>query len=169
MLKKLILILFVLAPVGMFAQDKFAYINAEEVFSKMPELKDVESQLLAKREQIKKQADAIQTEYTAKIEQFKTTPTEELTDNQAILLDRQKQLADLESRYETYMKTSQEDYEKSQQALIVPLQEKLRKAIKDVGDENGYSYILNSAALLYWSTGAVDAGPKVKAKLGITN
>lgn len=167
MLKKLILILFVLAPVAMFAQDKFAYLNADEVFMKMPEMKDVESQLLTKREQIKKVLDGIQAEYNAKMEEFQKTDTKELTE--AIILDRQKQVADLESRHETYLKTSQEEYEKLQQSLIAPLQEKLRKAIKDVSDENGYTYLFNAAALLHMSTNAVDAGPKVKAKLGITN
>lgn len=167
MLKKLILVLFVLAPLGMFAQDKFAYINAEEVFAKMPEMKDVENQIVTKREQIKKTADGIQAEYTALIEKFKSDTTQQISE--AIILDRQKQVSDLESRYETYLRSSQEELEKLQQSLIVPLQDKLRKAIKDVGDENGYSYIFNSAALLHVGSNAVDAGSKVKAKLGITN
>lgn len=168
MLKKLILVLFVLAPLGMFAQDKFAYVNAEEVFAKMPEMKDVESQILAKREQIKKTVDGIQAEYNALIKKFQETDSKELSE--AIILDRQKQVGDLESRHETYLRSSQEELEKLQMSLITPLQDKLRKAIKDVGDENGYTYIFNSAALLYTSsTNAVDAAPKVKAKLGITN
>lgn len=167
MLKKLILVLFVLAPLGMFAQDKFAYINAEEVFAKMPEMKDVENQIVTKREQIKKTADGIQAEYTALMERFKSDTTQQISE--AIILDRQKQVSDLESRYETYLRSSQEELEKLQQSLIVPLQDKLRKAIKDVGDENGYSYIFNSAALLHVGSNAVDAGSKVKAKLGITN
>lgn len=166
MLKKLILVLFVLAPVGMFAQDKFAYVNAEEVFAKMPEMKDVESQILAKREQIKKTVDGIQAEYNALIEKFRADSTQL---SEAILQDRQKQISDLESRHETYLRSSQEELEKLQMSLITPLQDKLRKAIKDVGDESGYTYILNSAAVLYWSSNAVDAAPKVKAKLGITN
>lgn len=166
MLKKLILVLFVLAPVGMFAQDKFAYVNAEEVFAKMPEMKDVESQILSKREQIKKTVDGIQAEYNALIEKFRADSTQL---SEAILQDRQKQISDLESRHETYLRSSQEELEKLQMSLITPLQDKLRKAIKDVGDESGYTYILNSAAVLYWSSNAVDAAPKVKAKLGITN
>ncbi|MDR1091666.1 MAG: OmpH family outer membrane protein [Prevotella sp.] len=164
MLKKLILVLLMLAPVGMFAQDKFAYVNAEEVFSKMPELKDVESQLLAKREQIKGILDGIQTEHATLMEKFRNDTTQL---SEAILLDRQKQISDLESRYETYMRSSQEELEKLRVSLVTPLQEKLGKAIKDVGDENGYTYILNSVALLYWNANAVDVAPKVKAKLGI--
>lgn len=167
MLKKLILVLFVLAPVGMFAQDKFAYVNAQEIFSKMPEMKDVETQLLTKREQIKKVADGIQTEYNAKIEEFKKTDSKDLTE--AIILDRQKQISDLESRYETYLRSSQEELEKLQTSLITPLQDKLRKAIKDVGDESSYTYIFDASALLHVGANAVDAGSKVKTKLGITN
>ena len=102
-----------------------------------------------------------------KVEAFKGDTTG-LTES--IVLDRQKQLEDLQNRYQTFLQTSQQEYEKEQQALITPLQEKLRKAIKDVGDENGYTYIFNAAATLYTSpTAAVDAAPKVKAKLGITN
>lgn len=167
MLKKLFLILLVLAPMATFAQDKIAYINAEVVFGQMPEMKDVEAKLLAEREKIKKVADGIEAEYKAKVEGFKDTPTEELTE--AILLDRQKQLGDLESRFETYTKSSQEGFEKMYQSLMAPLQEKMKKAIKEVGDENGYTYIVNSGVLLHVGANAIDAGPKVKAKLGIAN
>ncbi|NDV94679.1 OmpH family outer membrane protein [Dysgonomonas sp. 521] len=168
MLKKLFLLLLVVAPLAMFAQDKFAYVNAEEVFSKMPELKDVESKLATKSESIRKNAAAIEEEYNNKVKAFQNTPTDSLTE--AIVVDRQKQLEDLQTRYQTFLQTSQQEYEKEQQTLITPLQEKLRKAINDVGSENSYTYILNAGALLYVNpSSAVDAGPKVKAKLGITN
>lgn len=167
MLKKLFLLLLIVAPVSIFAQDKLAFINAEEVFSKMPELKEVESKLATKSETIRKNLTALEKEYNDKVEAFKADTTG-LTES--IVLDRQKQLEDLQNRYQTFLQTSQQEYEKEQQALITPLQEKLRKAIKDVGDENGYTYIFNAAATLYTSpTAALDAAPKVKAKLGITN
>lgn len=168
MLKKLFLLLLIVAPLSVFAQDKLAFVNAEEVFSMMPELKDVESKLATKSEAIRKNAAAIEEEYNNKVKAFQNTPTDSLTE--AIVLDRQKQLEDLQARYQTFLQTSQQEYEKEQQTLITPLQEKLRKAITDVGSENGYTYIFNAGALLYRdSSKAVDAGSKVKAKLGITN
>jgi outer membrane protein len=143
-------------------------VNAEEVFSKMPELKDVESKLATKSEAIRKNVAAIEEEYNNKVKAFQNTSTDSLTE--AIVLDRQKQLEDLQARYQTFVQTSQQEYEKEQQTLVAPLQEKLRKAITDVGNENNYTYIFNAGALLYINQGAaVDAGPKVKAKLGIAN
>ncbi|GAB6120187.1 hypothetical protein JCM30204_13360 [Dysgonomonas termitidis] len=150
----------------MFAQDKIAYINANEIFSKMPELKDVETKLAAKSETIKKNAAAIEAEYTKKVEEFQKDTTN-LTES--VLLDRQTQLDGLRDRYQNFIQTSQAEFEKEQQTLITPIQQKMRQAIKDVGDENNYSYILDAATLLHIGSHATDASKMVKTKLGITD
>ncbi|SBV97361.1 OmpH family outer membrane protein [uncultured Dysgonomonas sp.] len=166
MFKKLILLLIVIAPMSMFAQDKIAYINANEIFSKMPELKDVETKLAAKSETIKKNAAAIEAEYTKKVEEFQKDTTN-LTES--VLLDRQTQLDGLRDRYQNFIQTSQAEFEKEQQTLITPIQQKMRQAIKDVGDENNYAYILDAATLLHIGSHATDASKMVKTKLGITD
>ena len=166
MFKKLILLLIVIAPMSIFAQDKIAYINANEIFSKMPELKDVETKLAAKSESIKKNAAAIEAEYVKKAEEFQKDTTN-LTES--ILLDRQTQLDGLRDRYQNFVQTSQAELEKEQQALLTPLQQKMRQAIKDVGDENNYTYVLDAAALLHIGSHAIDASKMVKTKLGITD
>jgi outer membrane protein len=150
----------------MVAQDKIAYVNADEIYSKMPELKEVETKLAAKGEVIKKNIAAIEKEFNDKVEIFRTDTTGL---SEAIILDRNKQLEDLRARYETFVQSSNQDMEKEHQTLVAPVQEKLRNAIKAVGDENGYTYIFNAGALLHVGSSAVDAGPKVKTKLGITN
>lgn len=167
MLKKAILLLLVVAPLSIFAQEKLAYINAQEIFAKMPELKEVENKLATKSETIKKNATAIEAEYQAKIEEFQKTPTESITES--IAMDRQKQLEQLEERYKNFVQTSQAEYEKEQQALLAPLQQKMRQAIKDVGDEHNYMYIFDAAALLHVGTNAIDASKQVKAKLSIVD
>jgi len=41
------------------------------------------------------------------------------------------------------------------------------KAIDSVGEENGYTCIMNPQVLLYKGKGVIDATDKVKAKLGL--
>lgn len=166
MLKKLILLLFIVAPITIFAQDKIAYINSGEIFSKMPELKDIETQLATERETITKRTEEIRAEYTALVEKFRNDTTEL---SESLLLDRQNQVQSLEKRFNDYVQTSSAEFEKKQQALLEPVEQKMRKAIKDVGDENSYTYILDAGSLLYVGNNAVDANKLVKAKLGITN
>jgi len=166
MLKKLILMLFIIAPVTIFAQDKIAFINATEIFTKMPELKDVESKLATKRETMTKNAQSIEKEYNDLLEKFRKDTTEV---TESILVDRQNQVESLQKRFQDYVQSSQAELEKEQQTLLAPLQQKMRQAIKDVGDENNYTYVLDAASLLHVGTNAIDASKQVKTKLGITD
>lgn len=165
MLKKLFLFLLVAAPLSGFAQEKFAYINAQEVFAKMPEMKDVESKLMAKQAVMKKNMEAIEAEYTKKIEIFQKTPTDSIT--QSIALDRQKELEQLRERYQNFNEQSQAELQKEQETLLAPLHQKLVQAIKEVGDENNYTYIFDRSAMLYVNPSAIDASKAVKTKLNI--
>lgn len=54
-----------------------------------------------------------------------------------------------------------------QRINLTPIQDKLKNAIKAVGDEKGYTYILDPQIVLYQGNTAVDATQFVKAKLGI--
>ena len=167
MLKKLIILFFAIIPLALVAQEsKIAYINSQELFGMMPELNSIEAQLNTKQEQIKKNAAALEAEYNTKLEEFQKS-SDDVTES--ILLDRQKQIQQIEERYQSFMQNSQKEVQDLQQKLIAPVQDKLQKAIKAVGEERGYTYILDLATgtIAYHSPTAIDANPLVKAKLGI--
>ena len=167
MLKKLIILFFAIAPLALVAQEsKIAFVNSQELFGAMPELSSIETQMNTKQEQVKKNAAALETEYNNKMEEFKNS-TDEVTE--ALLMDRQKQIQQIEERYQAFMQNSQKEVQDLQQKLLAPVQEKLQKAIRDVGEEKGYTYILDiaSGSIAYHSPTAIDANPLVKAKLGI--
>jgi len=163
MLKKLVILFLVLAPLGVFSQDKLAYINTQEIFAQMPELKDVESKLATKQEEIKKNMTALETEFQTKIQELAgpSGSVDNLTE------DQQKQLQDIRQRYETYLESSDKEFGELRQQLLTPLQQKMQKAIQEVGAEGGFTYIFELGVIPYTSTSAVDAGKLVKTKLGI--
>ncbi|MBB4037482.1 outer membrane protein [Dysgonomonas hofstadii] len=165
-MRTLLLLLFVL-PTFVVAQNKLAYVNVEEVFSKMPELKDVESKIAVKSESVKKNIDTMEAEYETKSNEYEKMSKEGMTE--AIAADKQKELLDLQNRYRLFVQNSQQEMEKERRTLLAPLEEKLMKAIKEVGDENGYSFIFNSGAILHAGSDTFDANPQLKTKLGITN
>ncbi len=165
MLKKLVILLFAIAPLGAFAQDvKIAYINTSQVFSMMPEVKDADAKLAAKQEEIKKALAAIEGEYNKKVEEFKTSTTQP---TQVVAADRQKQLEQIQERYQQYAQSSDGEIQQLRQTLLTPVQQKLQQAIKAVGDEQGYAFILEASTLPYTGAKAVDVTPMVKTKLGI--
>ncbi len=167
MLKKLIILFFAIAPLALLAQEaKIAHVNSQELFGMMPELASIETQLNTKQEQIKKNAAALEAEYNTKMEEFQKS-TDDVTES--LLMDRQKQIQQIEERYQAFMQNSQKEVQDLQQKLLAPVQEKLQKAIRTVGEEKGFTYILDlsSGSVAYHSPTAVDANPLVKANLGI--
>ena len=50
---------------------------------------------------------------------------------------------------------------------MAPIYEKINTAIKAVGDENGYTYILEDSQVIYKNPTANDVTPLVKAKLNL--
>lgn len=164
MLKKLIILLFIAMPLGLFAQDKIAYINTQEVFSQMPELSEVESKFATRQEKIRKDLQDMEGEYQRKLAEFQKDTT---TVTQSMLESRRKELDQIQERYEKYAQDSQKELAEYQQELVAPLQQKLQKAIQKIGADKGYTYIIEAGVLLYVAPGAVNVGDLVKAELGI--
>ena len=163
-MKKLIVLIFMLLPLGVFAQDKIAIVNTADIFNIMPEVSAVEKQLATLNEQYEKEFKTMQDEYTKKYSEY-MSQQDSLTENSK--LRRQQEIQDLETRIQNFVPVAQQEMQKKQQELYAPIQQKMQDAIKAVGDEKGYTYILNPQVLLYKGNDAVDATDFVKAKLGI--
>ena len=164
-MKKLIVLLFMILPLGVVAQEvKIAYVKTQEVFMAMPEVSDMEKQMADLNEKYKKELEQMQEEYQKKYSDF-IAQQDSLTEN--IKLRRMQEIQDIQGRMDNFMQVAQQDGQKKQQELLQPIQQKLQGAIKAVGDEKGYTYIIDPAALLYTGNAAVDATPFVRTKLGL--
>lgn len=164
-MKKFVVLLFMMLPLGLVAQEaKIAIVNTVEIFNVMPEVSEVETQLGALNEQYEKEFKVMQDEYNKKFAEY-VEQRDSLTDN--IRLRREQEIQDLENRIQNFVPVAQQEMQKKSQDLYAPIQEKLQNAIKAVGDEKGYTYILNPQVLLYTGNSAIDATPFVKAKLGL--
>lgn len=167
MTKKLIILLLAVAPVAAFAQNaKIAHINTSEIFSQMPEIPGIETQLSTKQEEISKNGQALIDEFNKKAEEFQKLAA---TSSETVKADQQKQLDQINERYQMFLQNSQKEIEELRQKLLTPVQQKIQNAITAVGDEKGYTYVFDLAAgnIVYRSPSAEDATPFVKTKLGI--
>ncbi|NLX81230.1 MAG: OmpH family outer membrane protein [Proteiniphilum sp.] len=169
MTKKLIVLLLAIAPMVAIAQNNtVAYVNAAEIFSLMPELPGIEEQLTKKQESITKDGEALIAEYNKKAEEFQKTFD---TASEATKADQQKQLEQIGERYQMFQQNSGREMQELQQKLLAPIQEKISKAIKEVGDEKGYAYIFDistqQSPIVYINDASVNATAFVKTKLGI--
>ena len=164
-MKKLVIFLLMMFPLGLFAQEsKIAIVNTAEVMQAMPEFADMQKQMQEMEANYQKELKVMSDEYEKKYSDF-IAQQDSLTEN--IRLRRMQELEDINQRSQNFIQVSQQDFNKKQGELLTPIQEKLRNAIAAVGKENGYLYILDPQIVLYKSDAAIDATAQVKAKLGI--
>ena len=73
-------------------------------------------------------------------------------------------------RIQEFQNNAQEQLQNKQTELFQPISLKADKAIKDVGKENGFTYVfdLSSGSLIYFDeTKSTNVMPLAKAKLGL--
>ena len=164
-MKKLIVLLLMILPLGAIAQEvKIAFVKTQEVFMAMPEVSGMVKQMADLNEKYRVELKQMQDEYQKKYSDF-VAQQDSLTEN--IKLRRMQEIQDIQERMDNFVQVAQQDVQKKQQELLQPIQQKLHEAIQKVGEEKGYTYIIDPAALLYTGTNAVDATPFVRTKLGL--
>ncbi|CAK7058325.1 OmpH family outer membrane protein [Parabacteroides sp. APC149_11_2_Y6] len=164
-MKKLIIFLLMVLPLSVFAQEvKIAIVNSQEVVTAMPEFATMQKTLADMDAKYKQELKVMEEEYNKKYADF-IAQQDSLTEN--IKMRRMQELSDIQERSNNFVQLTQQDFQKKQQELFVPIQDKLRNAIKAVGDEKGYTYVLDPQIVLYTGNAAIDATPFVKAKLGL--
>ena len=162
-MKRLVLLMLVALPFAVSAQ-KIGYVNSQELFALMPEVKTAQARIDSLSTQYETMFANMQEEYkkkAAEYEQKSATMTDAMKQIQA------EELNGLQQRIQTAYLTAQQDIQTKQQEFLVPIREKMMKAIKNVGDKNGYTYIFDSQAMLYTATNAENLLEPVKKELEI--
>lgn len=166
MLKKIILMLLIIAPMSVFAQ-KFGHIKSQEILLAMPEYAKAQTDIETMRKQSEDDMKVIQEEFTKKFTAFQQ---EQANLPKNVLERRQKELQEMNDKAIQTGQDYQQQLQQSWLEMLEPIAKKLDDAIKAVGQEGGYVYIfdLSSTNIPFVNeTLSVDATNAVKAKLGI--
>ena len=164
-MKKIIVTMMLLLPLCMVAQElKIAIVNTQEVVNVMPEASAMETEMANLKKQYDNQLKLLTDEHTKKYSDL-MAQQDSLTEN--IQKMRLQDIQNLELRIENFQQMASQELEKKYGELLKPIQEKLQKAIDQVGEENGYAGILDPRAFHYVGKAIIDATDKVKAKLGL--
>ena len=162
-MKKIIIAMMLILPMALSAQ-KFGHINTQELFAQMPEVAQVRLKMDTIQGQYASHLDSMNEEIQKKAQDYQA---QEATMADAIKQIRQQELQEMQQRIQLFYQTAEQDIQKKQQELLAPVHEKMAKAIKAVGEREGYTYIFDSQAMAHIGNDAHDVTPLVKKELGI--
>lgn len=164
-MKKLLLVLFMFAPLATFAQ-KFGHLNTQEIIQAMPEFTKARTEIEALTKQYDADLKSMQEELQKKSEAY---DKEQSTLPANIKQRREQELQEMYQKIQQSYQDNQQALAKAQQEKMQVIQTKLLDAIKAVGQAGGYVYImdLNSGVPYISTTLSTDVTAQVKAKLGL--
>lgn len=148
-----------------FAQQKFGHIDSSALLELMPEKaqaeKDLEKVALPLNEELQKMA----IEFENKMAAFEA---EQESMTKSVRQLKAKEIQDMQTRIQEFQENAQKDITSAEQEILGPIVEKARKAIDEVAEAKGYSYVFDSSlGVLLYMKDSDDLMADVKAKLGL--
>lgn len=143
---------------------KFGHIDTQALLTAMPERTKAQEELKKAAQDLQDQLEIMQVEYNKKYQNYL-----QKQDSISALVKRtiEQELVEMQQRIQEFQANAQQDLQKQEADLFQPIMEKAKKAIEEVGKENGFIYIFDANTLLFKSQESTDILPLVKKKLGI--
>ncbi len=166
-MKKIIIALLLALPFTVMAQDlKIGIFNSQEVITILPDYNTAMSELENINLKYQTEGKKLQEELEKKYQEYASTAE---TLDPAIRQYKETELARLQQSIQEFATNAETTLKKKQQELMMPIINKVQQAIKKVGDENNFTYIIDNAANVvpYVSPKAENVLPLIKKALNI--
>ena len=166
-MKKIIIALLMALPFTAMAADlKIGVFNSQEIITIMPEYNAAMSELENMNLKFQTEGKKLQEELEKKYQEYTSTAE---TLEPAIRQYKETELARLQQSIQEFATSAENNIKKKQQDLMMPIINKINQAIKKVGDENGFTYIIDNAANIipYVAPSAENVLPLIKKALYI--
>lgn len=146
---------------------KFGHINSDELIQALPEFDSANVKLEKFRKELLNALELMTVEFNNK---NATYEKEGKNYTEAVRQTKEQELIDMNRRIQEFQNNAQTQMQEKQAEFFQPVYVKVDKAIKDVGKENGFTYILDVAkgSVLYFDeTKSTNILTLAKAKLGV--
>lgn len=166
-MKRLFVLLFVIAPVVASAQVQFGYLSYKQVLKEMPEYTQAMQELQTLKAKYDEEAARGEAEFQKKFVDFlqgqKDFP-------QTIMQKRQAELQTLMDNGVAFRVQVQGLLAQAEKDLVAEVQKKLNRILLEIGVEYGYGFILNTddnACPYINPVIGVDVTELVRQKMGV--
>src|SRR5665647_2276674 len=163
-----LMIVIALAGQSAMAQNfKFGHINSDELIQVMPEYDSATVKLDKFRKELVNALELMSVELNNKNAAYEKD-SKNLSD--VVKQTKEQELVDMNRRIQEFQGSAQTQLQDKQVELFQPIYTKVDKAIKDVGKENGFTYVFDVAkgSILYFDEAkSINVLTLAKAKLGL--
>jgi outer membrane protein len=150
-MKKLVLMLMLLAPMAMMAQ-KFGKVNTQTIMQALPDVAKANGELEALQKQKDNELKAMQEEFQRKADEYQKGAS---TMNATAKQQKETELQGLQQKIQQAYQDGQQELQKKSNELMQPI----------VGKAGNYTYIFEEGAAIYTGSNVLDVTKEVQSKI----
>ena len=166
-MKRILMIAAVaLMSVAASAQDlKWAYVDFNEIVMLMPEMDEARATMEENQKTNEEILVAMYEEYQTKMQQYQQKAE---TWTPAIRESKEKEIMEIQARFEQTQQSLQQEIQQLQQSLQAPIYEKAQNTVNDLAKAKGVDFVFEKSSLLYVDPAqGIDLTPDARAALNI--
>ncbi|MCD8282831.1 MAG: OmpH family outer membrane protein [Prevotella sp.] len=156
-MKRLILILTILAVASGVSAQKFALVDMEYILKNIPAYERANEQLNQVSKKWQAEIEALNTEAGTMYKNYQNEVVflseEQKKERQEAIMEKEKDASELKRKYFG----PEGELFKKREALITPIQEEIYNTVKEISDQRGYSLVVDRAS----DTGIIYGSPKI--------
>ena len=165
MKKHIFILLISLLSSEIIGQNKFGYIDSQELLLLMPERKTAENTIQEFAKSLESQLSSMTAEYQQRVQEYQNN---ESSYTDLVKQDKIAEISSLEQRIQAFQQNAQQNLQEKEQELLEPILTKARNAIEDVAKSGNYTYIFDkSIGSILYADESENILPQVKKKLGL--
>lgn len=162
-MKKIIFAILLAMPMTIFAQ-KIGHVNSGNLVQGMSEYAALQTEIQNLQKQFQDEMQRKQTDIQTKADAYEK---EKANLSETLRTFRESEIQKAYDEYQQFAQTSEQELQRVYQTKMTEIQEKVMKAVQEVGAAEGFTYVLDAASIPYIGATATDITDKVKAKLGV--
>ncbi len=163
MLRKIFLFLALISATTIAAQSKFGVVDFQSVLESMADYNLVKLQLQETSNRYQQEYTKMSEDIDRKFEDYQTINTN--TTPESIKQRRIQEIQNMQKRAQQFLETAESDLQRQESQLIDPIKVRVKDAIRQVGEELGFTFIFPAEAPLYQGFEVEDVTELVKQKL----
>ena len=144
---------------------KWAYVDFNEIVMLMPEMDEARATMEENQKTNEEILVAMYEEYQTKMQQYQQKAE---TWTPAIRESKEKEIMEIQARFEQTQQSLQQEIQQLQQSLQAPIYEKAQNTVNDVAKAKGVAFVFEKSSLLYVDPAqGIDLTPDARAALNI--
>ena len=166
MKKNLLIAAMAVMSVAASAQNlKWAYVDFNELVMLMPEMDEARATLDENQKTNEEILVAMYEEYQTKMQQYQQKAE---TWTPAIRESKEREIMEIQSRFEQTQQSLQMELQQLQQSLQAPIYEKAQKTVNNLAKAQGIAFVFEKSSMLYVDPAqGIDLTPEARTALNI--